>query len=243
MNAPSPSTTLDRLRAAAPTLSVGLLAADLTAIGHQVKTLEQSGTSVLHFDVMDGNFCPALTFGPPLIKAVKTSMLKDVHLFITDPLAKLDAYVAAGADIITVQAEACAHVHRVLQALGKMTNANDPARGIVRGLALDPGTPLAAVEDLLDELEMVLLVAVNPGFSGQKFIGSAAPKMERLLEMIRSSGRDILVCLDGGITGKNLGDAVRLGADLIVTGSAVFEKPGPEKNVPEFLEIIRLSRT
>ena len=133
------------LNGAAPTLSVGVLTANLLDLGAEVRVLEDAGARVVHFDVMDGCFCPMLTVGPPFIKAVKTPLLKDAHLMIDEPLTKVADYVAAGADIVTVHVEATRHLHRVLQQLGQMTNANDPARGIVRGVALNPGTPIEAV--------------------------------------------------------------------------------------------------
>ena len=159
----SPSSALARLASLAPTLSVGILTADLLALGADVARLEGTGVGMLHVDVMDGCFTPMMTVGPPLVKALRTPLLKDVHLMIQDPLEKLDDYVAAGADVVTVHAESCTHIHRVLQRLGTMQNANDPARGIVRGLALNPGTPIEAIVPLLDEIDLLLLLAINPG--------------------------------------------------------------------------------
>ena len=135
----SDATALARLRLAAPALSVGVLAADLLNLGREVGRLEQAGVPALHFDVMDGCFTPMLTVGPAFIRAIKTPLLKDVHLMIREPLDRLGEYVAAGADIVTVHIESSVHVHRVLQHLGTFRNANDPARGIVRGVALNPG--------------------------------------------------------------------------------------------------------
>src|SRR6187431_3703916 len=128
------SPLVDRLRASAPQISVGVLTADWLTLGSQLQVLESAGVDLLHFDVMDGVFCPMLTMGAPVVAGLKTRLLKDVHLMIEDPLSKLDSFVAAGADIITVHVESTRHIHRVLQALGKMTNANDPNRGIVRGI-------------------------------------------------------------------------------------------------------------
>ena len=135
---------LELLRAAAPTVSVGVITANLLSLGSEISLLERTGVKLAHVDVMDGCFCPMMTVGPPFIKAIKTSLLKDVHLMIEEPLEKVADYVAAGADIITIHVEACSHVHRVLQKLGTLTNVNDAARGIVRGVALNPGTPLEA---------------------------------------------------------------------------------------------------
>src|ERR1017187_1430324 len=134
------------LRAAAPTVSIGVVTANLLSLGSEISLLERTGAKLVHFDVMDGCFCPMMTVGPPFIKAVKTSLLKDVHLMIDEPLEKVAEYVAVGADIVTIHIEACSNAHRVLQKLGSLTNANDSERGIVRGVAVNPGTPLEALE-------------------------------------------------------------------------------------------------
>ena len=154
--------TLERLRASAPLLSVGLLTADWMALRGELALLEAAGIQAVHCDVMDGVFCPLLTFGAPVIKALKTPLLKDVHLITENPLSHLESCVAAGADMITIHVESTPHPHRVLQALGRLTNANDPQRGVVRGTALNPGTPVEAAEPLLEEADMVFLLAVNP---------------------------------------------------------------------------------
>jgi ribulose-phosphate 3-epimerase len=227
---------VDRLRARAPQISVGLLTADWMALGSQLQLLEDAGVGLVHFDVMDGCFCPQLTLGAPVVAGLKTPLLKDVHLMIEEPLTKVDGFVAAGADIITVHAESTRHVHRVLQAIGKMTNANDPQRGIARGVALNPGTPLEVVDPLLDELEMILLLAVNPGWGGQKFIPSTRERLRALRQRV---GDEILICVDGGITRDNIADVARMGAELIVTGSAVFDGKAPLENLRSLHDAIR----
>jgi len=221
---------LGQLRKASPLISVGILTADLMSLGSELKLMEDAGVKLLHVDVMDGCFCPMMTVGPPFIKAMKTSLLKDVHLMINEPLEKLDSYVAAGADMITVHVESCRHVHRVLQKLGEMTNANDRERGILRGIALNPGTPLEVVTPLIDELEMVFLLAVNPGWSGQKFIPATRDRLSQLRQIISNSNRDLLVGVDGGITRDNIADVARMGTNIIVTGSAVFDGKTPLEN-------------
>lgn len=230
---------LDLVRRAAPTISVGMLTADLLSLGSELTLLEQAGVKLVHVDVMDGCFCPMMTVGPPLIGAMKTSMLKDVHLMIQRPLEKLESYVAAGADMITVHAEACPHPHRVLQSLGTMRNVNDADRGLLRGVALNPGTPLEVIDPLLDELEMVLLLAVNPGWGGQKFIPATGRRIARAGEMIRSAGVDVLVGVDGGIKRDNVADVARLGVDIIVTGSAVFDGKKPAQNAQFMLNAVK----
>jgi ribulose-phosphate 3-epimerase len=221
---------LEQIRKGAPLISVGILTADLMSLGSELKLMETAGVKLLHVDVMDGCFCPMMTVGPGLIKALKTPLLKDIHLMIEEPLDKLESYVASGADMITVHVESCRHVHRVLQKLGDFTNANDPNRGILRGIALNPGTPLDVITALIDELDMVFLLAVNPGWSGQKFIPSTQSRLTRLRQLLTNVKKDILVGVDGGITRDNIADVARMDVDIIVTGSAVFDGKTPLEN-------------
>jgi ribulose-phosphate 3-epimerase len=229
----------DQLRQKAPLVSVGVLSANLMSLGSDLELLERAGVELLHFDIMDGCFCPMMTVGPGFAKAIKTTLLKDVHLMINEPLDKLESYVAAGADMITVHVESCRHTHRVLQKLGEATNANDSARGILRGVALNPGTPLEAVLPLFDEVEMVFLLGVNPGWGGQRFIASTQRRLKQLKEMIAASAREILTGLDGGITRENIADVAAMGADIIVTGSAVFRGNTPLENARFMMSAIR----
>jgi len=229
---------LDQLHAMSPLLSVGLLTADLMSLGSELKLIENTGVKLLHVDVMDGCFCPMMTVGPAFIKVIKTPLFKDIHLMIDEPLNRLENYVAAGADMLTVHVESSRHIHRILQALGKMTNANEPARGILRGIALNPGTPLEVITPLMDELEMVSLLAVNPGWSGQKFIPSTRSRLGRLKQMVRDAKKNILVGVDGGITRNNIVDVAQMEADIIVAGSAVFDGKAPAENAKFILENI-----
>ena len=221
---------LKELRQASPLISVGMLTADLLSLGSEIKSMEQVGLKLLHVDVMDGCFCPMMTVGPPLIKAMKTPMFKDVHLMIDEPIDKLESYVAAGADMITVHAESTRHIHRAFQVLDQMTNVNDLDRGILRSVALNPGTPLEVVAPLLDDIEMVLLVAINPGWGGQGFVPATESKLKNLQRMIGQAGKDILIGIDGGITRKNIHTVAQMGPDIIVTGSAVFDGKDPVGN-------------
>ncbi len=229
----------ERLRAAAPTISVGVLTADLAHRGDEVAVLERAGVPLVHFDVMDGRFAPMMTIGPRVVGAVATSLLKDVHLMIEEPLAHLDDFVQAGADVVTVHVEACRHPHRALQALGAMTNANDPGRGIVRGLALNPGTALAAVGPLLDEIDLLLVLAVNPGWGGQRFIAATAGRLAEARRMIASCGRDVLLGVDGGVKRDNVAAIAAMGVDVVVTGSAVFDGAAAEENARAMLSALR----
>ncbi|HEX5482287.1 MAG TPA: ribulose-phosphate 3-epimerase [Terriglobia bacterium] len=223
------------LRGLSPTLSIGILTADLARLGSEADLLEHAGAHLVHFDVMDGCFCPPITFGPPVVKAVKTRLFKDVHLMIDNPLDKVKDFAAAGADIVTVHVESCRHIHRVLQAMGSMTNVNDPERGLIRGVAINPGTPVEMVEPLLDELELVLLLAVNPGWGGQPFIPATNDRIAQVKRMISEAGHDVLLAVDGGITRGNVAEVAKTGVDLIVTGSAVFDGKAPEENAKVML--------
>jgi ribulose-phosphate 3-epimerase len=232
---------IELLESLCPTISVGMLTANLLSLGSELSLLEQSGVRLLHVDVMDGCFCPMMTVGPPLIQAMKTPLLKDVHLMIQDPLEKLRDYVAAGADVVTVHAESCMHIHRVLQQLGSLQNANDPDRGLVRGLALNPGTPIEVVEPLLDALDLVFLLAINPGWGGQKFLTSTARRIEKLRKRVGTVQRRIFLGLDGGVTRANIVDVAKLGVDIVVTGSAVFDGKAPAENARFMLDAVRSS--
>lgn len=231
---------LKALQDSTPTISVGILAADLLSLGSEARLLEQTGVKLIHFDVMDGCFCPMLTIGPPIIKAVRTPLLKDVHLLIQDPLEKVGDYVAAGADIITVHAESCDDVRPVLTRLGQMTNANDPKRGLIRGLGLNPATPLERIEPLLDEVETIVLLAIDPCVRArQEFAASTRDRVAEVRQMIAASGREILVCVDGGIKRDNIADVASVGADIVVTGSAVFDGKDPAGNVKFMLDALK----
>lgn len=235
--------SLKTLREHSPVLSVGILTGDLLSLGSELRVLEEAGAELVHVDVMDGVYCPRMTVGPPLIRALKTTLLKDVHLMIDEPLGKVSEYVEAGADIITVHPDSTRHPHRVLQELGGMQNANDPGRGIIRGVALNPGVSLSVLEPLLDELEMVLLLAVNPGWGGQRFSPSTFRRIERIREMIGQSGREILLCVDGGITRNNITEVVRAGADMAVAGSAIFDGKSPRENAEFMLAAVGAAKS
>jgi ribulose-phosphate 3-epimerase len=212
-----------------PHVSIGVLTADLLRLGEELALLEEAGAELVHVDVMDGVFCPQLTVGPPFVAALTGPFLKDVHLMIDEPESKVDAYVAAGADVIAFNLEGTRHPHRVLQALA--------AADVVAGVALNPGTPLQAVEPLLDLVDYVLLLAVNPGWSGQRFAESTAGRIRELREL--TAGRDVLVGVDGGITKDNVAAVAAMGPDLIVTGSAVFDGKAPLENARFMIEAAR----
>jgi ribulose-phosphate 3-epimerase len=207
------------LRERAPVLSAGMLTADLLRLGEELAALESAGVTLVHIDVMDGVFCPPLTVGPPVVTAIPERFVRDVHLMIDEPLAKIDAFVDAGADILSFHLEATRHPHRVLRTL---------AGSVVRGVALNPGTPIAALEPLLDELELVLILAVDPGWSGQSFSSATAERVAQARELI--ADRPVAIAVDGGITRENAGRVAELGPDIVVAGSAIFDGGDPAEN-------------
>jgi len=231
-------TTLERLRAGGPRLTAGMLTADLLHLGDELAVLVAAGVELVHVDVMDGVFCPQLTLGPPVVAAMRTPLLKDVHLMVQDPLAKLDTFVAAGADLITFQVEGVAQPLRVLQALAGSTNANDPARGIVAGVAVSPSTPLENLEPLLEALDYILVLAINPGWSGQAFLPATAHRIARCRRLIEGSGSTILLGDDGGVNRENAARVAGLGVDIVVSGSAIFDGKAAAANARLMLERI-----
>ena len=212
-----------------PALSVGILTADLLRLGDELAILDRAGVEVVHIDVMDGVFCPLMTFGPPVVKAIPDRFVKDVHLMIDEPLDKIGAYAEAGASIITFHVEATRHPHRALQSLA--------GSGILRGIALNPGTPVTRAEPLLSDLDLLLILAVNPGWGGQSFISSTEHRLAEARALV--GGRDIVLAVDGGITKGNVERVAALGVDLIVTGSAVFDKVTPADNLHAMQEAVR----
>jgi ribulose-phosphate 3-epimerase len=232
-------TVLEHLLDGGPHLSAGLLTADLLHLADELNGLPPAGIDIVHIDVADGAFCPLFTVGAPFVKALPSTFFKDAHLMVNDPLSKVEAIVAAGADLITFHVEGAAQPHRVLQALSAATNANDPERGIVRGIALNPSTPVAIIEPLLELADLVLLLAINPGWSSQHFLATTDRRADQARRLIEAAGRPIALGLDGGITRDNVAHAASLGVDLIVTGSAIYDGGDATANALAMQQLVR----
>ncbi len=197
-------------------IAPSILSADFTRLGEEVKSVEQAGADYIHIDVMDGHFVPNITIGPMIVKAVRrvTQLPLDVHLMISDPDQFVQDFVKAGADMITVHAEASKHLHRSVQYI--------KSAGARPAVSLNPATPLHVMEYILEDLGMVLLMTVNPGFEAQKFIPEVIPKIKRLREWIDKRGLNIEIQVDGGISPDNINQVSSAGADVFVAGSAIF---------------------
>ncbi len=215
-------------------IAPSILSADFARLEEDVKKVEAGGADLLHVDVMDGHFVPNITVGPLIVQALRprTKLPLDVHLMIENPERYIDAFAEAGADYLTVQVEACVHLHGVLQAV--------KSAGMKAGVALNPHSPLSTIEEVLSDLDLILIMSVNPGFGGQKFIPQALDKLRRTRKLLRQRNLPhIEIEVDGGVKLENAKEIVEAGAEILVSGSGIFGTPDPTEMIRKFKKAVK----
>ena len=208
-------------------IAPSILSADFAKLGQEVKEVEAAGAELIHIDVMDGHFVPNITMGPIVVEALRpiTQLPLDVHLMIENPDNYIEQFAKAGADYISVHVEACRHLHRTIQLIRSF--------GVKSGVVLNPHTPIESIQHVLEDIDFVLFMTVNPGFGGQKFISSVVPKIEALSKIIKERGLSIEIEVDGGITAETIGLCAKAGATMFVAGSAIYNKDDRAKAIQE----------
>jgi ribulose-phosphate 3-epimerase len=208
-------------------IAPSILSADFSKLGEEIKDVERGGADYIHVDVMDGHFVPNITIGPLIVESIRpiTELPLDVHLMIENPDQYIEAFAKAGADYITVHVEACRHLHRTIQLIKSF--------GVKAGVVLNPATPVQLIEPIIEDLDMVLLMTVNPGFGGQKFISSVLPKIKQVKELVIQKGLKLEIEVDGGVNKDTAPLCIQAGADVLVAGSAVYNQEDRKKAITQ----------
>jgi ribulose-phosphate 3-epimerase len=214
-------------------IAPSILSADFAKLGDEIRAVQDAGADWIHVDVMDGHFVPNITIGPLIVEAAKrvTTLPLDVHLMIENPDRFIPDFANAGADLISVQVEACVHLNRTIQMIREA--------GLKAGVVLNPATPLSSIEWILESVDLVMLMSVNPGFGGQKFIFNSLKKIEDLRRMILDRCHSTLIEIDGGVNQTTIKEIAEAGADVFVAGSAIFGSPDYKETIDRFRELIR----